>query len=385
MTKKTGLPNPLKRRILGFALTSLVLVCFMGLVGLWPFSFCAPNNAVLLENGGVEFSSPAVIYDVDTLTTSEKSFLADSISTIRLRICPDTAGSSSRFRPAWLLSLRYGHRERVLIAQWQAHLFVGTVRSGEHAGSSTVAEKKELDARNAFGLEQILDVVIVTGPPGTTLFVNGERKAFAGGYRMFDGTEAGRQHLQAGGSVIGKYTWRGKLYELSMYKGDVSRKLTKQESATAGSPPGPLAEAPQPFMRFAFENNGPFVRNSAGARHTLYVAPNFPVSTDQVLVPIWVDFVKNTEYVSDMAVNFAGFIPFGYFFAGFFMLLFPKRKGNAILGAVAGGFCLSLTIELLQVLLPLRSSQMSDLIFNTLGTVAGALLSALLSRREKTA
>jgi hypothetical protein len=362
-------PKPRKWRLYFYAAATFILLCLMYAAGLWPFAFCAPDNAVISANGeGITFSSPAVAYDIDTFTTSEKSFLADSVVTIHLNIRPGGASARPQHRPAWLVSLRHGHRERPLIGQWKSHLLVQTIRSTANAG---FPEKKELSIRDAFLQEKNLAITIVTGPPGTALYMDGERKAFAKGYQMFDRRETGPQHLQLGGSIIGKYTWPGTVYEFGVYKGDVSDQPPGTRYASGGqnrtSP-----EASGVLMRFVFDKPGALVPSRDGGRHALRVPPRFPVSFDQVLVPIWDDFTNNKEYYADIAVNFIGFIPIGYMIAGFFMLLFPKRRRNAFLIAFFGGFCLSLSIELLQALLPLRSSQMSDLIFNSLGTVAGA-------------
>jgi VanZ like family len=364
------LHNKRNKRFFGYGAVTLFLMGLMLFAGLWPFSFGARNNVTFTEStNGISFSSPAVIYDIDTLTESEKTFLADSVVTIHLRLkAADTVGSARRRHTAWLLSLRYGHRERALISQWKSHLLVSVVRTVADVRSP---EAKALAMRNAFSKGKSLDIVIVTGQSGTTLIVDGERKAYAEGYRMFDGRGAGPQHLQLCGSIIGKYTWDGTLFDFGMYKGDVSGQLTGTGRAE-GSPSGPPMEMSRALIRFTFERLDSVLRNCAGDRHALRVSPRFPVSPDQVLVPIWEDFVNDKEYFADIAVNFVGFIPFGYFFAGFFLLFFPLRKGNAFLIAVAAGFCLSLCIELAQVYLPGRTSQMSDLIFNTLGTVAGA-------------
>ena len=361
--------KPRKWRLFFYAAATFIFLCLICFAGLWPFAFFAPDNAVISGNGeGITFSPPAVAYDIDTFTTSEKSFLADSVVTIYLSIKAGGASAMPRHHPAWLVSLRYGHRERPLIGQWKSHLSVQTMRSISGAG---FPEKKELAMRDAFLQEKNLTITIVSGPSGTALYVDGERKAYAEGYRMFDGRETGPQHLELGGSIIGKYTWPGTLYELGVYKGDVSDQLLKIRTASRDRNRA-APEASSVLMRFVFEKPDTLVPSREGGRHSLYVPPRFPVSSDQVLVPIWDDFTNDKEYFADIVVNFAGFIPIGYCVTGFFMILFPTRKRNAFLIAVAGGFCLSLSIELLQALLPLRSSQMSDLIFNSLGTIAGA-------------
>lgn len=73
--------------------------------------------------------------------------------------------------------------------------------------------------------------------------------------------------------------------------------------------------------------------------------------------------------LTDMLLNFTGFMPFGFLLG--FRLKTPAFKG--ITAAIAAGFCLSLTIELVQVFMPGRFSSLSDLVLNTLGAGAGVL------------
>jgi hypothetical protein len=93
-----------------------------------------------------------------------------------------------------------------------------------------------------------------------------------------------------------------------------------------------------------------------------------------VLTPIWVDFTVTVSYMTDIVVNFIGFLPFGFLWAMFFYRLFRTDAFRAVTIAIFIGFSISLSIELIQVYLPYRTSQMSDVIFNTLGSATGAML-----------
>lgn len=65
------------------------------------------------------------------------------------------------------------------------------------------------------------------------------------------------------------------------------------------------------------------------------------------------------------------FIPFGLALAG---VLPRSQAAQTIRRAALGGFVLSLTIELAQLAIPSRATDVDDLIFNTLGATIGALL-----------
>lgn len=78
-----------------------------------------------------------------------------------------------------------------------------------------------------------------------------------------------------------------------------------------------------------------------------------------------------------LSINLAGnilvFVPLGFGLAG---ALDRGRLKPIIWQAVLGGFMLSLAIELLQLTTPSRSTDIDDLIFNTLGAALGAALYA---------
>jgi len=76
----------------------------------------------------------------------------------------------------------------------------------------------------------------------------------------------------------------------------------------------------------------------------------------------------------DVAINFLGFVPFGFILTAW--LRFSKYISAPIAFwiAILSGFCISLAIELTQAYLPMRDSSLLDVISNTLGTLAGILL-----------
>lgn len=81
----------------------------------------------------------------------------------------------------------------------------------------------------------------------------------------------------------------------------------------------------------------------------------------------------------DVIGNMVVFAPLGFGLAG---ALYQTRLLQTIGLAALGGFCLSLLIELGQLLIPSRSTDIDDLFFNTLGATIGALGFALLLRLD---
>ncbi|HXV99077.1 MAG TPA: VanZ family protein [Anaerolineae bacterium] len=77
----------------------------------------------------------------------------------------------------------------------------------------------------------------------------------------------------------------------------------------------------------------------------------------------------------DVVGNIVVFTPLGFGLAG---ALYRANLRQIIWLAAVGGFSLSLMIELIQLAIPSRSTDVDDLIFNTLGATTGALCFALL-------
>ena len=84
---------------------------------------------------------------------------------------------------------------------------------------------------------------------------------------------------------------------------------------------------------------------------------------------------------SDVTINILGFIPLGYLMMSYFLSSDQiQKKIPVICQTIAACIGISLLIELLQYYLPGRTSSLSDLLFNGLGTIGG-IICYLLEKR----
>jgi len=93
-----------------------------------------------------------------------------------------------------------------------------------------------------------------------------------------------------------------------------------------------------------------------------------------ILAPPWDDFEFDRDFIIDGVLNFLGFIPLGIALAASLARWAGRLKANALPVAVAIGVLTSLFIELSQSSMPSRSSSLLDLMLNSAGALAGALI-----------
>jgi VanZ family protein len=83
---------------------------------------------------------------------------------------------------------------------------------------------------------------------------------------------------------------------------------------------------------------------------------------------------------SDVLLNIAGFVPFGFFFCALFSS--PRAAARAAFVTILLGISISLGMELRQAYLPGRTSALIDVVTNTLGTTLGVSLYQVRRVRE---
>jgi VanZ family protein len=169
-------------------------------------------------------------------------------------------------------------------------------------------------------------------------------------------------------------SWTGIVYGLAFYDhglraSEVIENFRKWQSYKDDS----LGGQAKPYSLYLFnERNGTIVHNFGAAGIDLEIPKYYFVMHPGFLVPFWREFRPNLNYVKDVAINIFGLVPLGFCFAALFAWVVGRER--SLLYVMVAGFCVSLTIEVLQAFIPTRMSGTTDLITNTSGAALGAWL-----------
>ncbi|GMT47576.1 MAG: hypothetical protein IEMM0007_1142 [bacterium] len=349
----------------------LLIVTVIFLAGLWPLKFNPANKVEWLKGrNGIHFYGHGIVYTPKALNTSTQNPVAGNSISIELIIQPQKEQTYSIER---IMSFYdSGKVENLMIGQWKSHLII---RRGD-INSKNRRNLKEIGTGKILQKRKTCFITITSGEKGTSLYIDGELAKNYPDYTLVNQKRTLSGQIVLGNSMSGRDYWRGNILGLAIYSrvlkaGKVYRNY---QAWTLGATQTLLKNKGIVSLYMFNEKAGRSVINLAGKGHNLVIPATFRIFRKTVLVPIWKDFHPNRSYFKDIAINIAGFIPFGFILS--FLLYTIKKPSASImyLTAILSGGAISLTIELLQVYLPTRSSQMSDLIFNILGTILGVAL-----------
>ncbi len=348
------------------AITGAILVA-----GLWPFNFFPRNDVDWLgDRNGIRVGRFGIAYTRGAAYAAHGANGPAKTVTIEIVV---QAASERRHTVAQILSLVDGEgRTYFTIAQWKSQLILRS----HVAGSASGREYAELGAGNVLAKGVSRFVTVVSSAGSTAIYVDGRLVASRDGFPILPAHAVGGGDLVVANSPAGDHPWTGELHLLAVYDGALPEaKVARhyREWAVRKAPSWRTDEVPA--LAYLFDERAGNVAASRGSRSLdLAIPPKFRPLHRVVLRPPWKEPLTERWFVRDVAVNVAGFVPFGFLFAAL-----RARRGVAptwsdgVMVALTG--CgVSLAIELLQAYLPTRTSSSTDVICNTAGTILGVLL-----------
>ncbi|MBN1380996.1 MAG: VanZ family protein [Deltaproteobacteria bacterium] len=365
-------------KVICFAVFFIILV-----VGLWPFNFF-PQNKVkwLSDRSGIKIYGQGIIMSKNPGWHQAKPLFPDGAITIELWLRPNQETGSL---PSILTFYDGLNPDIFLIGQWKSHLVIRSRTVNRHHRKPGKVYQ-EIGLRNALLKNKDVFITVTSNKNGTFIFLNGQ---FAKKYpyqRLMENVSWEDMRLIVGNSPTGQSYWHGDIFGMAIY----GRAFTADEitgnylSWIHNDPYSIKKEKSLVGLYMFYEREGKLIHNVVNPDDTLTIPDVFKPIRKVVLSYPWRDDFKwNMTVKQDGPVNILGFIPLGFFFC---LLLISKKKQQrsaAYMMTILIGIGISLIVELTQVYLPTRDSSLIDLANNTLGTIFGVLIVAILSAFEK--
>ena len=344
----------------------------MLIFGLWPLDFRPANKVSWLRGiNGINFYGQAMIVSPPLWDEPQELPFKDKSITIEIWVHP--AAEPSDVGIGRMLTFYDGQEpDLLLLGQWKSHLIV----------QSRLPKRAKGGDYREVGLDDVLSghadqfVTITSGAVGTSIYLNGRREQIYPNHRLLSGFTGTRFRLILGNSATGHNYWTGSLSGLAIY----NRALTPDEVARSHQDwmnkgnPSTSADSGCIALYTFDEGEGAIVQNHMGKNNQLTIPEVFTPLRHIVLSPPWHDLRWNLSQIQDVAINIVGFIPFGFFCAAFLYKVKRRSKSALYLYTALIGLGFSLVIEVLQVYLPTRYSELIDVICNVIGTIAGLVI-----------
>lgn len=347
-----------RARLLGVA-SGFVLVGILA-VGLWPFH--SPKNQVtwLAGGNGLHFGRRGTILSSDNFKATNA--LEGGPCSIEIWLVPDFTASSGGTLLAFYAPRSPRHFS---LQQSITDLDVRIdIREGRH--------------RTRIARFYVADIFRRGKPLFITVASNGRRTSvYIDGKLVETAPEFGLSERDFEGELVtanwprADQNWSGVLRGLAFYHEDLSpaQVVHHYETWTENGRPE-ISHIERPVALYLLdERAGRVVHNQVQSEPDLYIPERYLVLDQVFLEPFWEEFRPSWSYWSDVLINIAGFIPFGFLFCAYLSLAARIKRPELV--TILFGFMVSLTIESVQAFLPTRDSSTTDLITNTAGTCLG--------------
>ncbi|HUI90894.1 MAG TPA: VanZ family protein [Chitinivibrionales bacterium] len=354
---------------------AILLACtvfVMLAVGLNPRGYRLFNKVELAAGGkGMRFSQSGMVFSKEKWPFGRPE-VSDSTFTVLMNLTP------SRFcdcATARIISFcDTANNEKVAVGQYNHRFIILSNHNGI---------KKNLYCDSIFFLQNETTISITGNPRGTELCADGTRRKIVQGF-IIDGRDIlhpGR--IVIGNSPDGTGSWEGTMKKIMIFRDAFLPEVVPGGKGCASTRrPEIPAYSETGIASYDFSLEKDFrVANLFGKGNGLFVPKFFTPLKLNILTLPDMEHVWAKGSLQDTAVNFFGFIPFGFILS---LVLYLKKRDRifATLLTTGIGFLFSLFIELAQVYIPTRSSQLSDLFLNTVGALAGAYIMGVIFKNR---
>lgn len=353
---------------------NLIALSVILTAGLWPFEFRPANNVRRLKDdrGILLIRNNLVLEDCHTSRRGLLSRLDDrNRLTIEILLRPYAATRH------WLSGILCFHDDKdpdvFMMAKWKSELILRRRvqrPSGEYA-------YHEVGVADALITDKTVLLTVVLDASGTTVYIDGKKASPFPRYilnPMKD--DLSKARLMVGNDPRIRVPWEGEIGGLAVYGGalgpaEVSAHYGKWLSHDYQS----LSRGKNIIALYPMnEPSGRILRNVVTGRNNLIIPGHLHAVKKMVLSKPWKNYWREVKHYSDVIINILGFIPLGFFLPALLPACVIKRKTLSYIMTILTGFTISLVIEMVQVYMPARSSSLTDLICNTLGTIIGVVL-----------
>ncbi len=261
-------------------------------------------------------------------------------------------------------------QSQIIIGQWREFVIV---MNGDDFDNNRRLPRVSADT--SLFADRPLLLTIATTSRGTSLYLNGERVATNAKLHLTLPAKPELGRLVLGNSVNASQPWTGEISLFEMLAGPLAPHEVQAHyhSWRAGSArkPGPPAHA---LLSFDFaEAGGSTIASRGSLAEPLTIPARLHALGARALAWEAPVGASNQSLTFDIVLNFVGFMPFGIAFA-LILRTSPQSHFKTLLLTTVAGLALSLIIELTQAWIPSRDSSLRDLLLNTAGAPAGALI-----------
>jgi VanZ family protein len=355
--------EPTTRKIKHFVVILCILTMAATLTaGLWPFSFHM-DNEISWKAGqrGLHFGDYGMV--VSNGIFHGMPLIEETGATIEIWMQPGMTSDSNTILSFFDPGNNTGH---ISVQQSGDDLIITKLAAAKEERAAT---PRAIYVDHVFRKGQNTLLTLSSKGSHLDIYVNGILKKSANNFAIEVGDFYGT--LVLGNSPFGNSSWMGTFlglafYDRAMSAEEVRRNYLAWRDGVAGAPN-------QPYSRYMFdEEKGEIIHNSGKSGPDLIIPKNYFIFEHDFLTPFWQEFRPDWGYVKDVAINVLGLVPLGFCFAA--LLAWQAGRSRSLLYVTIVGFCVSLTIEILQAFMPTRYSGTTDLITNTSGTALGGIL-----------